>query len=262
MLLLKIVITVAAVTTLSIIAERVSPRAAGILSGYPLGSAISLFFIGLEQGADFAGASAPYTTAGLSAMLTFLFIYYRVSASIPSRKRYLVISGASLAALLAFFAISAALQGLHLPTWADFLIAAAAILGYGFLFRTIPNTQIVDKVRLGPAVLVFRASLAAMIIVLITGAAKLVPPSWAGLFSAFPSTIFPLLLIIHSTYGASQAHTIIKNVPTGLWALVFYTLCVSFVYPRFGIYWGTLISFGAATVYLLALALWNGHRTR
>ena len=32
------------------VAERVSPRVAGLLSGYPLGAAIALFFMGLEIG--------------------------------------------------------------------------------------------------------------------------------------------------------------------------------------------------------------------
>ena len=78
-MILKIVITIVIVTMLSIIAERISPRAAGILSGYPLGTAISLFFIGLEQGASFAATSAVYAIAGMAALLTFFYCYYLVS---------------------------------------------------------------------------------------------------------------------------------------------------------------------------------------
>ncbi len=261
MLFLKVTITIIIVTTLSIIAERVSPRAAGILSGYPLGSALSLFFIGLEQGADFAGASALYNVAGLVALLSFFFVYYHVSRRIDQRvARRFSIPAASLAALAVFFAVSSLVQAIQIPPWSRVLITTIAIAGFIVLFRTIPDTKIQKKVRLSPGVLVFRAGLSAVIILAITSAAGLVPPSWAGLFSAFPSTVFPLILIIHSTYGAQQAHTIIKNLPTGLWSLMLYSLTLSFVYPRFGIFLGTLIGFGVATLYLAGLALWMGHK--
>lgn len=59
LLLAKIATAIIAVVGLSLVAERVSPRVAGILSGYPLGTAIALFFIGIELGEPFAAASAP-----------------------------------------------------------------------------------------------------------------------------------------------------------------------------------------------------------
>ncbi|MGS0468573.1 hypothetical protein ACU8V3_16690 [Cobetia marina] len=46
--LLKLLISVAVVIGLSLIAERLSTRMAGLLSGYPLGTAITLGFIGVE----------------------------------------------------------------------------------------------------------------------------------------------------------------------------------------------------------------------
>jgi hypothetical protein len=137
------------------------------------------------------------------------------------------------------------------------LIAAAAILGFGAIFRSIPDIKIKQRIRLGARVLFIRAILAALIILAIIAAASLVPANWAGLFSAFPSTVFPLVLIIHATYGAEQAHTIIKNIPTGLWSLVLYTLVISFAYPRWGITWGTLAGYGAASAYLLGMAGWQ-----
>lgn len=250
--LIKVLITVFVVSTLSIIAERVSPRAAGILSGYPLGSAISLFFIGYEQGADFAGASALFNVAGLAALLGFFFVYYHVSARI--HRRLAGIAAASLAATLAFFGADALIIALNLPPWGCVLIAAAGILGFGALFRGIPDTTIANHVHLGYGVLFFRAALAALVILAITGAAHIVPPAWAGLFSAFPATVFPLVLILHSTYSAQQAHTVIKHLPSGLWSLMLYSMTISFTYPRLGIYWGTLIGYAIATVYLLGYA--------
>ncbi len=48
LLLAKIATAIIAVVGLSLVAERVSPRVAGILSGYPLGTAIALFLSALS----------------------------------------------------------------------------------------------------------------------------------------------------------------------------------------------------------------------
>lgn len=255
-ILLKVVVTVVMVTGLSVVAERVGPRAAGILAGYPAGSAIALFFIGLELSADFAGASALYNVFGLTALLCFLWIYYQVSrraGQVPARKWISVLT-ASMVAVASFLLIVSGLNALHVSPAVGLLVTAAALFFFQRIFRTIDNAHIHARVRLGPRVLMFRAGLSAGIILVVTAAAHLVGPDLAGLFTAFPATTLPLILIVHLTYGGQQAHTVIKNVPTGLWALVFYSLTVSFAYPRLGIYYGTLASFGVATVYLLALA--------
>ena len=52
-LFIKLIVSIALVLTLSAVAEHVSPRAAGLLAGYPAGAAITLFFIGLDLGADY-----------------------------------------------------------------------------------------------------------------------------------------------------------------------------------------------------------------
>ncbi len=263
MIFIKILVTILVVTLLSIVAERAGPRVAGILAGYPAGSAISLFFIGLEISPVFAGQSALFNVAGLTAMLFFLWVYYLVSERFAARDhpgQSLVVTSA--VAIVTFLGAAAVLQALHLPPWLGVLVTFIAIPTFHLLFRRISNTKITQRVHLGPRVLLFRASISALVIVLVTGVAHLVSADWAGLFSAFPATVFPLVLIVHHTYGSRQAHTVIKNVPLGLWSLVFYSLTVSYAYPRFGIYLGTLLSFGIATLYLLALAAWQATRRR
>ncbi|NLG98669.1 MAG: hypothetical protein GX491_15035 [Chloroflexi bacterium] len=258
MIFLKVIVTVSVVIVLSSIAERISPRAAGILSGYPLGSAITLFFIGFEQGADFAGHSALYNVPGLTAMLSFLFIYYQTARRVRgSRPASLLAASAAGAAV--FFALTALMNHLHLPPAAGILITLAAVPLFGYLFRSIPDTVIDRRVKMDLPALLVRGGLSALIVLAITGAAKVSGPGAAGLFSAFPATTFPLILIVHWTYGAQRAFTVIKNVPSGLLSLVLYSLTLPMVYPRFGIYWGTLIGFAVATVYLLGLGWYNQH---
>lgn len=246
-LICKIVVTIGVVLTLSLVAERVSPRVAGILSGYPLGAAIALFFIGLEISPEFAAQSAVYTLAGLAASQVFVYCYRAAS----SRFRRRSILAASAAGLSGYFAAAWLLRLIPFSRTAAALTAIASMLLFAFLFRDIPNLGIARSVRFTLAVLVLRASLAAAIIVAITAAAQAVGPAWAGLFSAFPTALFPLMLIVHMTYDKAHVHTIIKNFPLGLGSLVAYGMTVAFLYPSWGVGWGTLAAFGIATLYLL-----------
>lgn len=98
-----------------------------------------------------------------------------------------------------------------------------------------------------------RAVFAALVILAITTMAGLVGPRWVGLFSAFPITMPPLLVIVQFTYQLDHVRTIIKKVPRGLGSLLAYAMFVAASYPRAGIGWGTLLGYLAATAYLLLL---------
>ena len=64
--MVKVLVSILVVVLLSLIAEHAGPRVAGVVSGYPLGAAISLLFIGIEISPAFAARSAGFTAAGLT----------------------------------------------------------------------------------------------------------------------------------------------------------------------------------------------------
>ncbi len=243
----KLVVTVCLVLVLSIIAEHISPKAAGILAGYPLGSAIALFFIGFEIDPVFAANSAVYTMIGLVATQSFAYFYFK--SSLVFKKLNILIS--SIFGIIGYFVIIWMFHFVKVNKFLAILIPIGSIFLFVYLFREIKNVSIHHKIKLTFKVLFLRAVLAAGIILIITGVAQFVGSTWAGLFSAFPITFFPLILIIHITYDKTHVHAIIKNFPLGLGALIIYSLAVSLVYPVLGIYMGTLAAFMAATLYLI-----------
>tara|TARA_R110001583_G_scaffold64190_2_gene186783 strand:- start:113 stop:901 length:789 start_codon:yes stop_codon:yes gene_type:complete len=247
----KILVSIGAVVGLSLVAEHVSPRIAGILSGYPLGSAIALFFIGVEQSPEFAAEAAIHTLAGFTASLVLAWAYY--AGAVRLKKGHLV--AGAMAALLGFLAASALLKQLSLGLLGGTLVTVAAIMFFVKIFSQIENLPIKQRAKFTRGVLVFRAAMAALTIWLITASAAWLGPVWAGLLSAFPITFFPLMLIIHLTYGKSLVFTVIKNYPLGLGALICYVITVSQTYTSLGLMWGTLMAFGVATLYLIALSL-------
>jgi uncharacterized membrane protein (GlpM family) len=258
MIISKITVSVLFVVGLSLITEHVSPKVAGILSGYPLGAAIALFFIGVENGKDFAAQGSVYTLGGLSASLVFVYFYYRVSAMI-SRQQVLI---SALASTGAFLVAAKILSQFDLNLVKGFAITTGFVMFFLFQFRKIPNVLVRNKVRFTPFVLIARALAAASLILLVTGLAKTVGPNWSGILSAFPITLFPLLVLIHFTYGKEQVHTIIKNFPLGLGALMVYVVSVHFLYPPLGVGVGTVLSFVAATLYLVGFSVVSSQRRR
>lgn len=248
LLVIKILVAIGVVVGLSIVTERVSPKAAGILAGLPTGSVISLFFIGLDNGETFAANTAVYNVVGIIAMQTLLFVYYL--ASLKIRHHNMLFSSAL--SVASYFAAVFILHLFSFDLWLAILLPLASIFVFTHLFRGIKNTKIERQIKPGFGVLVLRAIVAATIILVVIQASSLVGSKWAGLLTAFPTTTFPLILIIHYTYGAKHVHTIIKNFPVGLASLIAYSLFVSMAYPAIGIYYGTI---GGLAVALIACIL-------
>ncbi|HMK43826.1 MAG TPA: hypothetical protein VK445_06775 [Dissulfurispiraceae bacterium] len=252
--ILKLVVATAIVLLLAIIAERVSPRTAGIISGYPAGIAINLFFFGLEIGPAFAAESALYTSAGLVATQACVYFYYL--ASRWAGERALIVP--SFAAIAGYLLVILMLKQFSIGSTEAILVPVLSIFIYVRLFRTIPNVIIAQRIALTWRVLLLRAAVAAALVLIVTGAAHYVGPAYAGLFAAFPTTLFPLMVIVHATYGSGAVHTIIKNFPLGLGSLIIYSISVFFTYSSQGIILGTLTSFVAATLYLAGYVLCVG----
>jgi len=252
LILAKIAVSVGTVLGLSVLAERTGPRVAGVLSGYPLGTAILLYFIAIEQGISFASESAVYALPGLIATLTFLYAYFLVSRKCTALPVIPQIVLSSLGAFVVYLSVSWLFQLAPMSLTQAAVILLVAIFVALILFRKIENVRILNRVRLTKGVVLLRAALAAVIVLVISGIAAWIGPRWSGLLSGFPVTLYPMMLIIHFSYGVEPVHTVIRNFPRGMGALWVYILAVSLGYPVLGLGWGTACAFGAATVYLVS----------
>lgn len=256
LLIAKILVTLVAVVGLSLIAEHVSPQVAGILAGYPHGIAIVLYFIGLEQGAEFGGHAAMFAVGGLSANAFLAFVYYLLCRS----KHWTNVGLAALGSVAGFLAFAAVLKQLSLSAVEAIGFTLVVLFVSGFLLRNIQNSKITTKPKIRLPDMVLRAALAALIVLAITGLAGVIGPDWSGLLSGFPVVTYPFLLIIHAKHGPAPISTIAKNYPFGVVSLLVYTATLSWAFPALGVNWGTLAGFVAATAYLAALSLWKARR--
>ncbi|WP_221799318.1 hypothetical protein [Oceanobacter mangrovi] len=257
LILAKILVTFLTVVLLAVVAERLGPKHAGLLAGFPLGTAIALYFFGWQLGPEFAAQSAVYTLSGLGSAVCLAAGYWLVIRRLP-QLRYLplaIVSG------LGCFMLSATLLQ-FLPSHRGLALAVvvATILLFRTLFKQIPEQKVAleqdDRIRSGWfhnrwGKLLFRAVMASLTILMITGLADWLGPTRAGLLAAFPVSFFPLMLILHLSQGAGVLSTSIRHYPDGIGALVVYALGVSYLYPLAGLHWGTLLGLLASVLYLL-----------
>ncbi len=251
LILLKFFVAVGAVLGLSLISERMSPATAGFLAGLPTGTAISLFFFGLEHGTDFAAQSAVHNLSGMVALQVFIFLYYVVSVRIKITNIF-TIALVTIISVIGYALSVYVINALHLDLFGSVLALIISIPFFIYLFRRIEPARINGAVTLSFPVLGIRSVIASSIIVTVISIAGSVGPAWAGLFSAFPTTLFPLILITHLTYGIKPTHALIKRVPEGLGGMLIYGLGVFFTYPSLGIYIGTIASYALVFFYVLS----------
>ena len=209
--MVKVLVSILVVVLLSLIAEHAGPRVAGVVSGYPLGAAISLLFIGIEISPAFAARSAVFTAAGLTGTVAFVGGYLLGLKAAEGRRRLPALGIALIPALAAYGLTAWGVSLVSINRGTALVIAMASMILADRVFRTIPDTAIHTRIQLGFGVTLLRAVFAALVILAITTAARAVGPEWAGLFSAFPITMLPLLVIIQFTYEPAHVRTIIKD---------------------------------------------------
>ena len=244
---IKFIVAVFSVVGLSVIFEKINPKMAGVLSGYPIATAIALFFFGFENGADFASNSAIFNIVGNATFLVFIYVYYRASRFFNKN----VIIASAISAIIGYLVVAYVLQPIDFNLFSALLLSTLAIVFFIWLFRNIRDIQTGNKIKLTAASLFSRGVFSGAVIVAVTSMANVIGPEWAGLLSAFPSTTLPLMLIVHYKYTTLHLHALIKHIPTGAFSLLLYSSAVFYAYPIFGIYLGTVIAYAIATIFII-----------
>lgn len=247
LLIVKSIAVVALVLSLSYIAEKVSPKVSGILSGLPVGSSITLLFFAIENGVDYVTKVALYNIHGLFAALAFSIGYY-ISTFYKGKFEIFM---SLLISFIAYLIIAFILAYVPPHVVLTPLIVITLILIASIYFAKKENFAIDKKVKTSISDIFFRSLLTISIFLVISSLPKYVPSNIAGIFSSFPTILLPLMLIIHFRHSRLQARTVIKNTPFGLSSVVIYSLVVYFAYVKIGIVFGTIVALIASVLYVV-----------
>ncbi|HKJ04735.1 MAG TPA: hypothetical protein VJ974_03980, partial [Geopsychrobacteraceae bacterium] len=142
------------------------------------------------------------------------------------------------------------------PTRLTALITAIiATTLFCILLRGKRGTQVTESRGWSTRLVAGRLIFTAALVLVVTEFADSVGSDWAGLFSAFPVALYPLVFLLHREHGPETARTILGNFPYGLWSVIGYALTVSLLYPVYGVIWGTLLGFVVATAVLAIMGI-------
>ena len=243
----KAISVIALVLSLTVIAEKVSPKISGVLSGLPVGSSITLLFFAIEYGVDYVKETALYNIHGIFAALAFSIGYYISTFYTGKFEVILSLIISFISYLIIAFILS------FIPPHIIFtpLVVFSLLIVSAIYFSKKEDHKIVKISKVSIFDLLIRSGLTLIIFLIISNLPKYVPINIAGIFSSFPTILLPLLLIIHFNHSNLQARTIIKNVPFGLTSVILYSYIVYFAYPSIGILWGTLVALFSSVVLIM-----------
>jgi len=239
------------VLIMAAVAERVSPRLAGILSGLPLSAVIVYFFIGLDMGVDFAVASVPHGVAAFVATLAYVLTYYVASRRL---KRHAAI-GSTLLGIIVFFTVAFPISMIPFTLLTATATTVFVLIFMVWLFRRIVFITVEEPVRYTARLLFARGGIAALLIVIVITTAEALPPKWTGILAGFPTTLLPTFLILHLTYGPEQTHAMMRSFPIGMVSILLFILSVSVTFPQWGVYGGTAASLAVSLAYITIVVL-------
>lgn len=251
------------ITSITLIAEKRSPRTAGIMMTLPVITFLSLLFMAVSQGVYFSSRAAVWNPVGAIADLAFLGMF-ALGIGLPKHAGKNMCTddsrhvGELLCGLLMGFAgyFSFILILSKFPAangYASLAMLWIAAMIFYLVFKGMQEKNVEKGGHISPKEIIFRGafggSVAAAVVMLGDSAGYL----WGGLFSAFPGTIAPVLILLHLKNGKDMSVGVIKSAPIGLSATGLYSVMVWLLYPLYGIIAGTLAAYAAVLGFLFAL---------
>lgn len=214
----KLVLTPLLIAVATLAARRWGPTVGGWVAGLPLTSGPVSVFLALEQGPSFAASAAQATLLGLIGVAAFCVGYAR-TANALNWPGSCALGLASY--LMAVWGLSTASLKLHASILLVFfvLVAATAMAGY-------PTARVI-RTRASLWDLPLRMVAATAMVLVITGGAERLGPTWSGLLSPFPVFAAVMAVFSHVTGGPRSAVRLLQGVVIGSFAFASFFVVVA-----------------------------------
>ena len=227
------------VSIITIVAEKKGSVLGGILGGLPSTSAFSFFFIGINQSSATAvQATAVFPLAfGITSAYLFFFAFF-------AQKGF---SRGISVSLFIWFAFSGLIVASGLRDFAFSLMGGAAIsvlTYYSFTkklkLRNLKGEARVYKIR----EVVLRGVGAGSLVLISVLLSQIGGPVLGGIAAAFPAVFTSTLIILNRSRGTEFSRAVTKPlVLSGILTIIPFSVAVRYLYPSFGIWLGTLVSY-------------------
>lgn len=229
----------------TLLAERLGSKIGGLITNLPSNILISLFFIAVINGTSFVIDAIPGIPIGMAIDTLFLCVF------------------------IVFLRFGLGLSTvMSLCTWFALAITATSLnydnLVFNVLFYiiiTIVSFIILEKLMNIPSKekfiknytkiqIILRALFAGSIVASVIIISKIFDPYIIGIFSTFPAVLLSTMIILVLNQNREFAQATGKILILSSSNIVIYGLAVSFTYPKFGILFGTILSFIVAFLWI------------
>jgi len=233
-LLFKIILAPVLIGLISLAGRRWGHGVAGWLLGVPINSGPLLLFLLLEQGHGFASEAARASLLGILAWSAFCITY----AFCCVRMAWW---WSTLAGWIAWAVVALAILPVTLPVAWVFVLVALALAVALLTFPSAPpegSLSSQPQQDLWP-----RMITASVMIVTLTGLAKVLGPTRSGILGAFPAYT-TILAVFTQRHGTAATVRVLKGVTVGLYTAATFFLVLSLL----------LLHVGGAMSFVLAAA--------
>ena len=205
------------IALVSLAGRKWGPGVAGWLLGLPLNSGPILFFLVLEQGAQFASHAAVGSLLGILAWAASALVYAYSCLRLPWW-------WSTLLAWIAYFIVAALLLLVKLNVVGAFLLVCAALVLILWFFPKTSRTSSLPVY--GRYDLILRMATACLMVLSLTGFARILGPTRSGILSAFPAYTTILAVFSHWHEAATAVRTL-KGILLGLYTAATFFLILS-----------------------------------
>lgn len=237
------------IATATFLGERLGSRKAGLIANMPSNILISLLFVSLTRGPEYAASATAGVPMGMMIDTFFLvaFIFALKEGLWPA-----------LAIALATWAIFAVIVLMLLPPlgFLASIIVYLVVAGLLFVFTDAKlGVKKTDKkpVKFSWKIAAVRAFFAGSVVAGAVAIAQVAPPYMTGVLATFPAALTSALVILAGSQGIAFTQATGKILILSSSNIIVYTTCAGILFPVIGPWWGTLVSFAISAGYLYLL---------
>ena len=231
------------------IAERISGRLGGLITGLPSTVVVALLFIGLTQGVD-----AAKTASAIMPLSVGLYSFFSIAYLLLSRKNFVTAFAGSLAVWFLFAIVASLINPSFVVSILLWFVLVTLSISWTVKNISINSNQIPKNIKGRPVW--FKALLGGVVISSVVLISKLAGPKWGGISATFPALTISTLLVTIKSGGLEFTRLIAKNIlistttTVGLLAIISYIM-----FPILGPIIGMVISY--TLVLLISIPLYH-----
>ncbi|MGA0555914.1 hypothetical protein ACO2Q8_04620 [Larkinella sp. VNQ87] len=247
-LLLKVTLMPSVIALITLAIRKWGNKIGGVIGSMPwVAGPILLFFI-LEQGKPFGIQAIQGVMTGILALISFCFSYsvFSQTRNWPS----------TLLLAYVFYTVTAVIfYYLQLNLIVSYALVMGCIL-LALRFFPVPTAH-PPKIRQLPFDIPIRMLITTLFVLIVTGLANVLGPSWSGILTPFPIQTSILAVFSQILQGSYAAITALRGLVMGLLGFTTFLFLQAFFLPEFSV----AVSFGLAflvnaLINLIVIRIW------